>query len=152
LCGVSPIPASSGKTVRHRLSRGGDRAANGALDRITLVRMSSDPRTTDYVARQRDAGFSTKEILRKLKRAIVREVFRLLTTPVAVPGVDDLRPLRQAKNITLTAARTHSGSAPPRSANSNAASAATTTSPRPTVTGSERRSTRPATRHLNSPA
>lgn len=104
LCGVSPIPASSGKTVRHRLSRGGDRAANGALYRIALVRMSSDARTKEYVARQRDAGFSNKEILRKLKRAIAREVFRLLTTPVPIPGVDDLRPLRQEKNITLTSA------------------------------------------------
>ena len=109
LCGASPIPASSGKTVRHRLSRGGDRAANGALYRIALVRMSSDARTKEYVARQRAAGFTNKEILRKLKRAIAREIFRLLTTPVAVPSVDDLRPLRQTKNITLTAAANHLG-------------------------------------------
>jgi len=109
LCGASPIPASSGKTTRHRLSRGGDRGANGALYRIALVRMASDQRTKDYVARQRETGLSSKEILRKLKRAIAREVFRLLTTPVALPGVEDLRPLRQARNITLTTAANQLG-------------------------------------------
>jgi len=109
LCGASPIPASSGKTTRHRLSRGGDRGANGALYRIALVRMSSDARTKEYATRQRAAGQSNKEILRKLKRAIAREVFRLLTAPVAVPGVDDLRPLRQSKNITLTSAANQLG-------------------------------------------
>ena len=109
LCGTSPIPASSGKVTRHRLSRGGDRAANGALYRIALVRMASDPRTRTYVAQQRDAGFSNREILRKLKRAIAREVFRYLTTPVSVPAVDDLRPLRRAKNITLTTAANQLG-------------------------------------------
>ncbi|MBS9536274.1 IS110 family transposase, partial [Mycobacterium sp. M1] len=51
LCGVAPIPASSGKTTRHRLSRGGDRAANNALYHIALVRWSNDPRTRDYAAR-----------------------------------------------------------------------------------------------------
>jgi transposase len=107
LCGASPIPASSGKTVRHRLNRGGDRAANGALHRITLVRMSSDQRTKAYVARQRDNGLSSKEIQRKLKRAIAREIFHYLTTPVSVPAIDDLRPLRRSKNITLTAAAGH---------------------------------------------
>jgi transposase len=109
LCGASPIPASSGKVTRHRLNRGGDRMANSALYRIALVRMSSDPRTKDYVARQRQAGRSTGEIMRLLKRAIAREVFRYLTTPVTVPAVDDLRPLRQAKNITLTAAANELG-------------------------------------------
>jgi transposase len=104
LCGASPIPASSGKVTRHRLSRGGDRGANSALYRIALVRMASDPQTKHYVTRQREAGFSSKDILRKLKRAIAREIFRYLTTPVDVPAVADLRPLRQAKNITLTAA------------------------------------------------
>lgn len=71
--------------------------------------MSSDARTKNYVARQRETGFSSRDILRKLKRAIAREVFRLLTTPIAIPGVDDLRPLRQAKNITLTAAANQLG-------------------------------------------
>lgn len=109
LCGASPIPASSGKTTRHRLSRGGDRGANGALYRIAVVRMSGDQRTRDYVTRQREAGLSSKEILRKLKRAIAREAFRLLTTPTTVPSINDLRPLRHAKNITLTTAANHLG-------------------------------------------
>lgn len=109
LCGVAPVPASSGKTNRHRLSRGGDRAANAALYRIALVRMSSDRRTRDYVTRQTDAGRTKKEIIRLLKRAIVREIFRCLTTTVAVPEIADLRPARQAKNITLTAVADHFG-------------------------------------------
>ncbi|MFJ4746623.1 IS110 family RNA-guided transposase [Streptomyces albogriseolus] len=109
LCGAAPVPASSGRTNRHRLSRGGDRAANAALYRIALVRMSSDPRTRDYVARQTAAGRTKKEIIRLLKRAIAREMFRCLTTTVTLPGIADLRPLRQAKNITLTAAARHFG-------------------------------------------
>jgi transposase len=56
LCGVAPIPASSGKTIRHRLNRGGNRQANAALYRIVITRMSSDPRTRAYVARRRDEG------------------------------------------------------------------------------------------------
>ncbi len=109
LCGASPIQASSGKVTRHRLSRGGDRAANSALYRIALVRMAGDQHTKDYVARQRDAGSSSKEIQRKLKRAIAREIFRYLTTPITVPTIEDLRPLRQLKNITLTTAANHLG-------------------------------------------
>ncbi|MEC4576624.1 IS110 family transposase [Streptomyces sp. CMAA1738] len=109
LSGVAPVPASSGKTNRHRLSRGGDRAANAALYRIALVRMASDHRTRDYVARQTAAGRTKKEIIRLLKRAIAREVFRCLTTTVTVPEVADLRPARQAKNITLTAVAHHFG-------------------------------------------
>ncbi|WP_043468337.1 IS110 family transposase [Kitasatospora sp. MBT66] len=109
LCGVAPVPASSGRTNRHRLSRGGDRAANAALYRIALCRMSSDRRTRDYVARQSEAGRTKKEIIRLLKRAIAREIFRYLTTNVAVPGIADLRPARQAKNITLTAVANHFG-------------------------------------------
>lgn len=109
LCGAAPVPASSGRTSRHRLSRGGDRAANAALYRIALVRMSSDARTREYVARQTAAGRTKKEIIRLLKRAIAREMFRCLATTVSVPDVADLRPLRQSKNITLTAAADHLG-------------------------------------------
>jgi transposase len=104
LCGACPVPASSGKTTRHRLSRGGDRNANNALYRIALVRMSSHPRTREYVARQVAAGRSKPEIIRLLKRAIAREIFRLLTNTVAVPEYADLRATRQSKNITMTAA------------------------------------------------
>lgn len=104
LCGVCPIPASSGKTTRHRLSRGGDRNANNALYRIALVRMSSDRTTREYVSRQVEAGRSKPEIIRMLKRAIAREMFRLLTNTIEVPEYADLRATRQAKNITVTAA------------------------------------------------
>jgi transposase len=79
LCGTAPVPASSGKITRHRLSRGGDRAANNALYRIALVRMSSDLRTRAYVDRQIANGRRKTEILRLLKRAIAREMFKLLT-------------------------------------------------------------------------
>lgn len=112
LCGTAPVPASSGKTTRHRLSRGGDRAANCALHTIALVRMSCDPRTRTYVAAQRDKGRDDTEILRLLKRAIAREVFKSLTRGLTAPDLEDLRPARQAKNITLTAAATAMGTYP----------------------------------------
>ncbi|MFF9573202.1 hypothetical protein [Streptomyces sp. NPDC014685] len=64
--------------------------------------MSSDARTCDYAARQTAAGRTKKEIVRLLKRAIAREIFRYLTTLITAPGASDLRPARQAKNITLT--------------------------------------------------
>lgn len=97
LCGVAPVPASSGKTTRHRLSRGGDRAANNALFRIALVRMSSHQPTKDYVQRQEAKGHTRVEILRKLERAIAREIFKLFTRQIAVPEYADLCPARQAK-------------------------------------------------------
>jgi transposase len=81
LCGVAPLPASSGKTRRHRLNRGGDRRANNALWRIALVRMSHDPRTRDYVARRTADGLSKPEIMRCLKRYIAREVYATLRAP-----------------------------------------------------------------------
>lgn len=109
LCGVAPVPASSGKTNRHRLSRGGDRAANNALFRIALVRMSHHQPTKNYVQRQSALGHTRMEILRKLKRAIAREIFKLLTRQIAVPEYRDLRPARQAKNITITAVANHFG-------------------------------------------
>ena len=61
LCGVSPLQASSGKTSRHRLNRGGDRQANNALCTIALVRMRGDARTREYVARRTGEGLSKKE-------------------------------------------------------------------------------------------
>ncbi|MGO9151579.1 IS110 family transposase [Mycobacterium sp.] len=109
LCGAAPVPASSGKITRHRLSRGGDRAANSALHRIALVRMSSHPQTRDYVKRQGTKNRTKKEILRLLKRAMAREVFRLLTRPGPIDDYSDLRPARQAKNITLATVANHFG-------------------------------------------
>jgi transposase len=77
LCGVCPIPAGSGKTDgRHRLNRGGDRQANAALYRIVLTRMSRDEQTRTYVARRRDEGKNTAEIMRCLKRYVARETFK----------------------------------------------------------------------------
>ncbi len=80
LCGVTPIPASSGKTIRHRLNRGGDRHANSALHRIVLTRMSNQPETKAYVARRRTEGLNTFEIMRCLKRYVARQVFKHLPT------------------------------------------------------------------------
>jgi transposase len=107
LCGVAPVPAPSGKITRHRLSRGGDRAANNARYRIAVVRMSAHPTTSS--AKLLTAVPRKKEILRLLKRAIIREIFRLLTRPTPIDDYRDLRPARQAKNLTLATVATHFG-------------------------------------------
>jgi transposase len=78
LCGVAPIPASSGKITRHRLNRGGDQQANLALWRIVMVRLSCDERTKAYVVRRTQQGRSKKEIIRCLKRYVAREVYAKL--------------------------------------------------------------------------
>lgn len=78
LAGVSPVPASSGNTTRHRLNRGGDRRLNRALSSIALTRMSHHPPTRDYVERRRAEGRTTKEIRRSLKRYIARQAYRQL--------------------------------------------------------------------------
>jgi len=114
LCGASPVEASSGKVVRHRLNSGGDRQANSALWRIVLVRMSCDPPTKAYVARRTLEGKSKKEIIRCLKRHVAREVFRLLTNPPAVPSGVDLRSARLDAGITLATAAEVLGTWPTR--------------------------------------
>jgi transposase len=86
LCGVSPIEASSGKVVRHRLNRGGNREANRALYMICLSRMRRDQRTQDYVARRTAEGKSKREIIRCLKRYVAREVYRVLVSCGASPS------------------------------------------------------------------
>ncbi|OKJ26488.1 IS110 family transposase [Streptomyces sp. CB01580] len=78
LCGAAPVPASSGHTNRHRLNRGGDRAANNALHTIVLVRMKYDQRTQEYVARRTAQGMAKKDIVRCLKRFVAREIYRHL--------------------------------------------------------------------------
>ena len=80
LCGVSPLNASSGKQLRHRLNRGGSRDANNALWTVALFRMRSDPRTQKYVEKRSGQGKSTKEIQRCLKRYIAREIFPIITS------------------------------------------------------------------------
>ena len=82
LCGVAPIPASSGKTIRHRLNRGGNRQANSALYHIVITRMRHDPATHRYVARRLTEGKTMGEIARILKRYVAREVFQHLPRPV----------------------------------------------------------------------
>jgi transposase len=78
LCGVAPIPASSGKTRRHRLHRGGDRDANKALHLAVVVRMRFCPRTRAYVERRTKEGLSKPEIMRCIKRYLAREVYHAL--------------------------------------------------------------------------
>lgn len=91
LCGAAPIPASSGKTTRHRLHRGGDRSANRALHTVVIVRMRYCPRTRAYVARRTADGLSKREVIRCLKRYLVREVFGALRADYAsVRRLDNL--------------------------------------------------------------
>jgi transposase len=81
LCGVSPLEASSGKTTRRRLNRGGDRQANAALYRIALSRLRWDVGTRDYLARRITEGKTHREAIRCLKRYIAREMYQVLTSP-----------------------------------------------------------------------
>lgn len=87
LCGVCPIPASSGKTNRMRLNRGGNRQANAALYRVAIVRMRDDERTKAYAMRKTAEGKTRREIVRCIKRYIVREIYRALcASPALVPA------------------------------------------------------------------
>ncbi|MBS9535615.1 IS110 family transposase [Mycobacterium sp. M1] len=81
LCGVSPLDASSGKTVRHRLNRGGNRDANRALHVILVVRLRRHQPTRDYLTRRLAEGKTKNEIKRCLKRYIAREIFHALHPP-----------------------------------------------------------------------
>jgi len=89
LCGVAPIPASSGRTRRHRLNRGGDRAANNALYIVVLGRLRYDPRTKAYAARRTAEGLSKPEIIRCLKRYVAREIYN---------AVQETNPLKTSAN------------------------------------------------------
>ncbi|WP_208863365.1 transposase [Cellulosimicrobium cellulans] len=90
LCGVAPIPASSGITTRHRLNRGGHRQANAALYRVAIVRMQHHEPTKAYVARRTAEGKTKSEIIRCLKRLLARELWAAM------------RPLRQARKHLTT--------------------------------------------------
>lgn len=114
LCGTAPIPVSSGRTDRHRLSRGGDRQANAALHHIVKVRLSYDAATQAYRDSHLSRGWTIHAVFRALKRVIARQVFQALTGRCAVPDYTDLRPMRRAKNLTLTAAAEHLGVWPAR--------------------------------------
>ncbi|RYZ31453.1 MAG: IS110 family transposase, partial [Propionibacteriaceae bacterium] len=78
LCGAAPIPASSGRTHRHRLNRGGDRNANRALYVVVLGRLRYDPRTRAYVERRTQESLTKPEIIRCLKRYVAREIYQNL--------------------------------------------------------------------------
>ena len=84
LCGVNPIPASSGKTNRHRLNRGSDRQANAALYRIVIVRLCHDPRTQEYMCRRTAEGMSKRDVIRCLKRYVAREVYTAIQKPAQI--------------------------------------------------------------------
>jgi len=88
LCGVAPIPASSGRTTRHRLNRGGDRQANAALYRIVLCRLRWDPATRDYAQRRTEQGRTKPEIIRCLKRYVAREVFAAIVDDLTKKPLD----------------------------------------------------------------
>jgi len=89
LCGASPIPASSGKTTRHRLNRGGDRQANAALHRVVVVRLRWHAPTQAYLARRLGDGKTKPEIMRCLKRYVAREIHGLLCPSGSALGVLD---------------------------------------------------------------
>lgn len=114
LCGTAPIPVSSGRTNRHRLSRGGDRQANKALHHIVQNRMTHDSRTQAYRKAHLAKGWTLPAVYRALKRAVAREIYQALTGNCTVPDYSDLRPRRTAKNITLTKAATALGTWPIR--------------------------------------
>jgi transposase len=90
LCGVAPIPASSGTMTRHRLNRGGHRQANSALYRAVIVRMQHHAATREYVTRRTEEGKTKREITRCLKRYLAREVWALM------------RPLREQRLLATT--------------------------------------------------
>jgi transposase len=85
LCGAAPIPASSGRTNRHRLNRGGDRHANNAPHTIVLTRMRHHEPTRRYVQRRTTDGLTTKDIIRCLKRFVVREIYATLIQDLNAP-------------------------------------------------------------------
>lgn len=95
LCGVAPLPASSGMTQRHRLNRGGDRQANRALHLAVISRLRLDPKTQTYVAKKTAQGHSKLEIIRCLKRYLAREVYYLLN-----PGQPTTPQRKKKINIT----------------------------------------------------
>ena len=86
LCGVCPVPASSGKTSRHRLNRGGNRQANAALYRIVLSRLRWDQRTQDYLQRRMAEGRTRREAIRCLKRYVARELYVVIRDAAEAHG------------------------------------------------------------------
>lgn len=117
-CGACPVPASSGKVARHRLSRGGDRRANSALHQIALSRMRHDERTRAYIERRMSERKTKREAVRCLVRYIAREVYRLIMAdaegaPAPAPApAGTLRERRGALGLTLEQVAAPLGSYP----------------------------------------
>ena len=122
LCGVAPIPASSGKVVRHRLNRGGNRDANRTLHMICVVRMK-ETRTKEYVAKRTAEGKSKREIIRCLKRYVAREVYCVLIREVACRGRSS------SESAPRTAARGKASAKPSASPVANPTTAPTNPAP-----------------------
>ena len=113
LCGACPLPASSGKTSRHRLNRGGDRRANNALFTIVLVRMRYHQPTRAYLERRTAEGKTRKEVMRCLKRFVAREVYTAITNPPTdLPTGHQLRTIRLQQNLSLTTVSGHFNTSP----------------------------------------
>ncbi|MBF4636311.1 IS110 family transposase [Agreia pratensis] len=87
LCGAAPLPASSGKTDRHRLNRFGDRQANRALHIVIIGRMRYDDETKAYIAKKLAEGKSKKDAIRALKRFLARRIFHDLITDLRTPHI-----------------------------------------------------------------
>jgi len=79
--GIAPIPASSGRTDRHRLDRGGNRQINAAIHRMAVTRARCDPETQDYIARKKTEGKTQRDAIRCLKRHLARRIWHLLHPP-----------------------------------------------------------------------
>jgi len=96
LCGTAPVPASSGRRDRHRLNRGGDRAANKVLHQIVIARMRHDAATRAYVQRRLKQGLKKKDIIRCLKRYVARQVYKAHIRPAPDPAPTSTNTYTQA--------------------------------------------------------
>lgn len=103
LCGVRPVPASSGKTTRHRLNRGGNRQANAALYQVMITRMRSHPPTLTYVEKRLDQGRTKLEIVQCLKRHVAREIIGHLCGFEERPQFAAVSPKRTFKAVGMPA-------------------------------------------------
>ena len=120
ICGACPIPASSGKTVRHRLNRGRARQANSALHEIARQRVMRDPETAEYAERARARGKSDREVMRCLKRYVAREAYRALMHPHEIRRPEDASELvaaRRAAKVSQVRAASRSLNRPSRAMN-----------------------------------
>jgi len=83
--GIAPIPASSGRTQRHRLDRGGNRQINAAIHGMAVTRARCHPETRDYIARKHAEGKTNRDAIRRLKRHLARRIWHLLQPASPIP-------------------------------------------------------------------